>query len=220
MAVYPNGVWIETVFPPVGTVPANETIPPVGGEHQGCRWARRGRRLGAGRPRKDASDRTRKAAEPVRRPATSRRAQPRPGAHTHKRSRQQVAARFLLVANFENERDRSKARSLLSILATKYGGRARCGTRRSIATRHRPPAGAELRRRRARRPPRPRPSHRAPRSPGPSTSVISPFGGSAKRAATSAAVPRTTSSNFFVSSRHTATSRAGCGVGERPQGRR
>jgi len=39
--------------------------------------------------------------------------------------------------------------------------------------------------------------------------VISPFGGSAKRAATSPAGPRTTSSNFFVSSRQTATSRPG-----------
>src|SRR5439155_2577411 len=47
-------------------------------------------------------------------------------------------------------------------------------------------------------------------SPGPSTSVISPFGGFAKRAETSAADPRTTSSNFFVSSRQTASSRPGC----------
>ncbi len=41
------------------------------------------------------------------------------------------------------------------------------------------------------------------------TSAISPFGGSAKRSASSCAVPRTTSSNFFVSSRHTAAWRAG-----------
>src|SRR5690242_8152661 len=41
----------------------------------------------------------------------------------------------------------------------------------------------------------------------PTTSVISPLGGFAKRAAASDAVPRTTSSNFYVSSRQTATSR-------------
>ena len=39
--------------------------------------------------------------------------------------------------------------------------------------------------------------------------MISPFGGSAKRTASSAALPRTTSSKRFVNSRHTATSRAG-----------
>src|SRR3954468_9737730 len=43
--------------------------------------------------------------------------------------------------------------------------------------------------------------------PGPSTSVISPFGGAPNRSTSSAAVPRTTSSNRFVSSRQTATSR-------------
>jgi hypothetical protein len=43
----------------------------------------------------------------------------------------------------------------------------------------------------------------------PNTTVISPFGGSANCAATSAAVPRTTSSKRFVSSRHTATDRSG-----------
>ena len=42
-----------------------------------------------------------------------------------------------------------------------------------------------------------------PAEPGPSTSVISPFGGSPKRSASSAALPRTTSSNRFVSSRQT-----------------
>ena len=41
------------------------------------------------------------------------------------------------------------------------------------------------------------------------TSVISPFGGSAKVAATAGAVPRTTSSKRFVSSRQTATRRSG-----------
>ena len=46
-------------------------------------------------------------------------------------------------------------------------------------------------------------------APGPSTSVISPFGGSANRSASSAAVPRATSSNRFVSSRQTAAARAG-----------
>src|SRR5581483_10100526 len=51
---------------------------------------------------------------------------------------------------------------------------------------------------------------------GPMTIAISPFGGSAKRAASSSAVPRATSSNFFVNSRHTATSRAGsCSASER-----
>ena len=39
--------------------------------------------------------------------------------------------------------------------------------------------------------------------------MISPFGGTLKRAASSAAVPRTTSSNRFVSSRQTANSRSG-----------
>ena len=47
---------------------------------------------------------------------------------------------------------------------------------------------------------------------GPITSVISPFGGSANRLASSAAVPRTTSSNRLVSSRHTAAGRAGSNV--------
>ena len=39
--------------------------------------------------------------------------------------------------------------------------------------------------------------------------MISPFGGSENRSASSAAVPRTTSSKRFVSSRHTATCRSG-----------
>ena len=48
-----------------------------------------------------------------------------------------------------------------------------------------------------------------PRVEGPMTSVTSPRGASPKRSASAAAEPRTTSSNFFVSSRHTATSRSG-----------
>ena len=40
--------------------------------------------------------------------------------------------------------------------------------------------------------------------------MISPLGGWAKRAATSSARPRTTSSKRFVSSRQTATARSGC----------
>ena len=56
-------------------------------------------------------------------------------------------------------------------------------------------------------------SSRAGTSPrsgdAPITSVTSPFGGSEKRSASSAAVPRATSSNSFVSSRQTATGRSG-----------
>ena len=50
-------------------------------------------------------------------------------------------------------------------------------------------------------------------SAGPTTSTISPRAPSAKRSATSRAVPRTTSSCSFVSSRHTATSRSGSSSG-------
>ena len=54
-----------------------------------------------------------------------------------------------------------------------------------------------------------RPRRPRPQGDSPITSVISPFGGSPNLGATSAAVPRTTSSKRFVSSRQTATGRSG-----------
>ena len=95
------------------------------------------------------------------------------------------------------------------------------GHARSAARRPRRRRAAALPRPRA-RPPRPPASRRraTPRAPGPSTSVISPFDGSANRSASAAAGPRTTSSNRFVSSRQTATSRSGRGRRERAQRRR
>jgi hypothetical protein len=75
--------------------PFRRTTPhPLRERAQGCRSARRGRHLGAGRPRKGASGRSGRGAAPGRRRATSRPAHSRREAHTRKRSGLQVAALF------------------------------------------------------------------------------------------------------------------------------
>ena len=72
------------------------------------------------------------------------------------------------------------------------------------------PGGRRLRRRaRARRPTASSSGRLRPPAPEPTTTVISPLTGSAKRIASSDAVPRTVSSKRFVSSRQTATRRSG-----------
>ncbi len=67
------------------SAPSRQRTPhPPRGRAQGCRWAHLGRRRGAGRPRRGASGRTRTAAAPSHRPATSTRLHRRRGAHTRK----------------------------------------------------------------------------------------------------------------------------------------
>jgi hypothetical protein len=71
---------------------------------------------------------------------------------------------FLLVASFENGVDSSKADPPLSILATRYGGRARCARRPSVARRSLQLAGVAGPRPRAPQPPRRRARPRTPSS--------------------------------------------------------
>ena len=92
-------------------------------------------------------------------------------------------------------------------LVTESRGRARSGRAGEPRRRAPPPDAARPRPPRAPRPRRATPLSARPaarRRPAPRTSVISPLGGSANRSASSASVPRTTSSKRFVSSRQTA----------------
>jgi hypothetical protein len=86
-----------------------------------------GRDRGAARPRTDARGRTRTDGEPARRPATSKPApRTREGRAHRARGRRFAEARRPPCCQFRELSDGSKAALSLSILATKYGGRARC----------------------------------------------------------------------------------------------
>ena len=199
--------------PLAATVPANVTVPAAGATHRGRRAAppmsiprcwpaersgfvaskANGRRTGPGTGH-------------VQAPAAARAS---PGAKSTASDRDVGSQSRSSVASSANREPR-RYQAVATVVKSDYRRAAvervprRTGQPRDELGRLPP---RHSRRRRARRPPRaPLPRHAPPRrGAAPSTSVISPFGGSAKRAASSAAVPRTTSSKRFVSSRQTAT---------------
>ena len=155
-----------------------------------------------GRPRRTNGRSTappRATSKPRARPATSA-----------QQSRGRSRDRASLLSFGQRE---GKVASRSAVVKYGYNERGRAGSGQPGQPRHdvgrppprspRPTSSATA----ASAPPRRRP--RAHLGRRPRTSVISPFGGSANRAATSAAEPRTTSSKRFVSSRHTATGRSG-----------
>jgi hypothetical protein len=143
--------------------PQTKRCPPPARE-QASRSVRPGRGRDAGLTRRGAHDRTRTAATTVRSPASSRPVPPTQAARVQPRSGRQVVARFPPCCQVCEQSDRSNGCSLLSILATKYGGRARCARRPSTARRDRRHGVATALRRPVRRPRRP---PRPGRSPSP-----------------------------------------------------
>ena len=214
MTASPPAVWIVTVLPLPGTVPAKLTTPPAGASTDAPSAAADRRCRGAGPPRTGAPRRTRSARAPAPTPARSKRPprERRRGRRTRSEPRRRMPHPPPLLSGWKTVVARYRRRRLLSMDSVPAEGAAVEPVARDAGQPRddlrRPPAGKpcvdELGHGRERRRLR-----RAPTAPGPRTSVISPFGGSAKRSASSAAVPRTTSSKRFVSSRQTATGRAG-----------
>jgi hypothetical protein len=134
-----------------------------------CLTPSRCRPRGAGPPHTGARDRNRTVARPARRPASSR--HPRPpaaqGPLPRRAGSRVVARRHLPLSDWRTNVEGSEAFVLLSILATKYGGRAHSEECPPAARRSRPHGRAPLRptRARARRPPRPQDRSSPPSSP-------------------------------------------------------
>jgi hypothetical protein len=107
---------------------------------------------GAGLRRRGGLGRTETGGGPDRRPATSTHRPWTQETKARTEAQSRVAARVVTssVASFENRKDRSSGLPLLSILATKYGGRARCARHRSGARRAPQPVVAAVPRRQAR----------------------------------------------------------------------